>query len=65
MPARQPYDAFLSTVIRVTPLSPHFTRITFGGTELAHFGTDGLDQRIKLLLPRADGGGTCDGACVR
>ena len=55
MPARQPYDAFLSTVIRVTPLSPHFTRITFGGTELAHFGTDGLDQRIKLLLPRADG----------
>lgn len=55
MTTRQPYDAFLSTVLRVTPLSPHFTRITFGGTELAHFGTDGLDQRIKLLLPRADG----------
>lgn len=55
MTNRQPYDAFLATVLRITPLSPHFTRITFGGTDLAHFGTDGLDQRIKILLPRADG----------
>lgn len=55
MTDRQPYDAFLSTVLRITKLSPHFTRITFGGNDLAYFGTDGLDQRIKLLLPRADG----------
>lgn len=55
MTDRQPYDAFHSTVQRITKLTPHFTRITFGGNDLAHFGTDGLDQRIKLLLPRADG----------
>ncbi|GAA1326757.1 siderophore-interacting protein [Leucobacter albus] len=55
MTARQPYDAFLAQVLRIEQLSPHFTRITFGGAELEHFGTDGLDQRIKLLLPRADG----------
>lgn len=55
MTQRQPYDAFLATVLRVEPLSQHFTRITFGGSELEHFGTDGFDQRIKLLLPLADG----------
>lgn len=55
MTDRQPYDAFATTVLRVTKLSPNFTRITFTGDEVEHFGQDGLDQRIKLLLPRADG----------
>ncbi|GAA2826675.1 NADPH-dependent ferric siderophore reductase [Leucobacter komagatae] len=55
MTDRQPYDAFLTRVLRITQLSPHFTRITFGGDDLQHFGIDGLDQRIKLLLPRPDG----------
>lgn len=55
MTDRQPYDAFLTRVLRITQLTPHFTRITFGGDDLQHFGIDGLDQRIKLLLPRADG----------
>ncbi len=54
MTDRQPYDAFLTRVLRITQLTPHFTRITFGGDDLQHFGIDGLDQRIKLLLPRAD-----------
>ncbi|UTX53538.1 siderophore-interacting protein [Leucobacter aridicollis] len=55
MTSRQPYDAFLTRVLRITQLSPHFTRITFGGDDLPHFGIDGLDQRIKLLLPLPDG----------
>ncbi|GAA3652136.1 siderophore-interacting protein [Microbacterium marinilacus] len=39
----------------VRVLSPHFTRVTLTDPSLAHFGTGGLDQRIKLLLPAADG----------
>ena len=50
-----PYKTFRTTVARITPLSPHFTRITFTGEDLTHFGTDGLDQRIKLIIPFADG----------
>ncbi|WP_309064856.1 siderophore-interacting protein [Microbacterium sp.] len=50
-----PYRTFRTTVARVTPLSPHFTRITLSGDDLADFGTDGLDQRIKLIIPLADG----------
>lgn len=50
-----PYRTFRTTVSRLQKLSPHFTRITFSGEDLAHFGTDGLDQRIKLILPFADG----------
>lgn len=53
--SHHPYKTFRTTVARITPLSPHFTRITFAGDDLAHFGTDGLDQRIKLILPLADG----------
>ncbi|WBL20421.1 siderophore-interacting protein [Citricoccus sp. NR2] len=36
-------------------LSEHFVRFTFSGDEVQHFGTDRLDQRIKLLFPLADG----------
>lgn len=52
---QHPYRTFRTTVSRLQHLSPHFTRITFAGDDLAHFGTDGLDTRIKLILPFADG----------
>lgn len=51
-PAYRPYRACVS---RVDRLAPHFVRVTFEGDELAHFGTAGLDQRIKVVLPHADG----------
>ena len=50
-----PYRTYRTTVSRRQVLSPHFTRFTLSGEELAHFGTDGLDQRIKLIIPFADG----------
>src|SRR5690606_32380688 len=42
-----------AVVTRIEPLSNTFMRITFGGDDLAEFGTDGplLDQRIKLIFP--------------
>ncbi|MFT4219520.1 MAG: siderophore-interacting protein [Microbacterium sp.] len=52
-PAYRPYRVTVSAVER---LSPHFVRVAFTDEELRHFGTAGLDQRIKLLFPRADGG---------
>lgn len=51
-PAYRPYLVRVSNVAR---LSPHFIRVTFAGDELTHFGTAGLDQRIKVVLPHADG----------
>lgn len=50
-----PYRTFRTTVERITPLSPSFTRITFTGDDLHFFGTDCLDQRIKLIIPFEDG----------
>lgn len=50
--AYRPYRAAVSGVERLTP---HFVRVSFEGEELAHFGTAGLDQRIKVVLPHADG----------
>lgn len=47
--------AYRTEVLAVTRLSSTFTRFTLGGPDLVHFGADGFDQRIKLLLPRADG----------
>ncbi|MGO4300913.1 siderophore-interacting protein [Leifsonia sp. RAF41] len=51
-PAYRPYRA---TVAAVRWLSPHFTRVTFHCDEFEHFGTECLDQRIKLLFPLPDG----------
>ncbi|WP_285115901.1 siderophore-interacting protein [Leifsonia sp. fls2-241-R2A-40a] len=51
-PAYRPYRA---TVERVQRLSPHFTRVSFRCDDFEHFGTECLDQRIKLLFPLADG----------
>ncbi|NMR21006.1 siderophore-interacting protein [Cellulomonas fimi] len=65
-PAYRPYDA---TVGRVLRLSPHFVRVTFLCDDFAVFGTAGLDQRIKLLLPDAEGRvcdvGASDEDCLR
>ncbi|GAB3186553.1 siderophore-interacting protein [Nesterenkonia suensis] len=51
-----PTRAFLTTVADVVRLSPHFIRVTVTAEDLRHFYTGGLDQRIKVFLPRADGG---------
>ncbi|MGP9727289.1 SIP domain-containing protein [Glutamicibacter sp. 287] len=49
--------AYQCTVLRTQDLAPSFRRITIGGADLAHFGTNShpLDMRIKLLLPPAGG----------
>lgn len=49
--SRPAYRAYRANVSRVERLTPHFTRVTFAGEELAGFGTAGLDQRIKIVLP--------------
>lgn len=51
-PAYRPYRARVSSI---RPLSPHFTRVSFRCDAFEHFGTEGLDQRIKLIFPLADG----------
>lgn len=48
---RPAYRSFHAKVRRVERLSPHFTRVTFAGDELTGFGTAGLDQRVKVVLP--------------
>ena len=52
---RPAYRPFGATVRSVQQLSPHFTRITLTGPQLQFFGTDGDDQRIKVLFPSPDG----------
>ena len=53
--SHHPYRTYRTTVARRTQLSPNFLRVTLTGPDLVHFGTAGLDQRIKLVLPLADG----------
>jgi NADPH-dependent ferric siderophore reductase len=48
---RPSYRPFAVSVARVQRLSTNFTRVTFTGPELHRFGTAGLDQRIKIVLP--------------
>jgi NADPH-dependent ferric siderophore reductase len=48
---RAPYRPFRVTVSALRELSPHFLRVTFSGPELEFFGTDRLDQRVKVVLP--------------
>lgn len=52
---RSPYLLALAEVRRVDRISPNFVRITFGGPELADFGTPGdvFDVRIKVIFPPA------------
>lgn len=54
-PTRPSYRPYRTQVAAVTRLSPHFARIELTGPDLDVFGTAGLDQRIKLILPRPDG----------
>lgn len=48
IPGFRPYHV---RVARKQRLSPSFMRIVFSGAELSRLGTDGFDQRIKILLP--------------
>jgi NADPH-dependent ferric siderophore reductase len=47
-PAYRPYRA---TVVGIRSVSAHFTRVSFFGEQFDTFGTAGLDQRIKIVLP--------------
>ncbi len=49
--ARPNYRPFAVSVAGIRRLSDTFTRITFTGPELHDFGTAGLDQRVKVILP--------------
>lgn len=48
VPAFRPFAVH---VARVRALSPSFLRVTFTGADLDGFGSQGADQRIKVLLP--------------
>jgi NADPH-dependent ferric siderophore reductase len=48
---------FRVRVAQVARLSPTFRRVTFTGEDLDRFADNGFDQRIKLVLPAASGGG--------
>ncbi|MCH6229467.1 siderophore-interacting protein [Microbacterium sp. CFH 31415] len=52
---RPAYRPYIATVADVHRLSPHFVRVAFTGPDFDVFGTAGLDQRIKLILPLSDG----------
>ncbi len=48
---RPAYRPYVLEVRRVERLAPHFVRLTLHGEHLAHFGTDGHDQRVKVVFP--------------
>ncbi|WP_353809332.1 siderophore-interacting protein [Agromyces sp. SYSU T00194] len=48
---RPAFRAFRARVGGVRRLTPGFLRVTFMGDDLTGFGTAGLDQRVKLVLP--------------
>lgn len=52
IPGFRPYHA---SVARKQLLSPHFMRIVFDSSEFHCLGTDGFDQRIKILFPFDEG----------
>jgi NADPH-dependent ferric siderophore reductase len=45
------YRPFAVQVSRLQRLSPSFLRVTFTGADLDEFTSNGLDQRIKVMLP--------------
>ncbi|MGY2127360.1 siderophore-interacting protein [Blastococcus sp. SYSU DS0617] len=45
------YRPFAAQVSRLQRLSPTFLRVTFAGADLDEFGSNGYDQRIKVMLP--------------
>lgn len=52
---RAAYRPFRATVLRTHRLCPSFLRVTLGGPDLDLFGTDGFDQRVKVVFPLGDG----------
>ena len=52
---RPSYRPYRATVTAVRDVSPGLRRVTFVDESLGGFGTDGLDQRIKIVFP-VDGG---------
>ncbi len=52
---RPAYRPFAVEVAGIRVLGPSFRRVTLTGPDLRWFGTHGHDQRVKLLLPLADG----------
>ncbi len=69
---QRPWSVFRVRPVRVTSLSPHLVRVSFGtdpgapvgSATLRHFADNGYDQRIKLILPPVGGdlSGLSDGA---
>jgi len=53
---RAAYRPYSASVKRVEQLTSHFVRVTFTGAEFATFGTDQLDQRVKIVFPVAGHG---------
>jgi NADPH-dependent ferric siderophore reductase len=49
--ARPGYRPYAARVASINSLSPHFRRVTFESADFETFGTDGCDQRIKIVLP--------------
>ncbi|ASU80523.1 siderophore-interacting protein [Actinopolyspora erythraea] len=49
---RPEYRVYTVEVAGRRQLSPNFVRLTFSGEALRSFGAGGVDQRVKLLLPR-------------
>lgn len=54
-PGTPAYRLFDTRVIRTRRLTPTFVRVTLGSPSLQHFAPWGLDQRLKLIFPRAGG----------
>ncbi|GII76980.1 siderophore-interacting protein [Sphaerisporangium rufum] len=52
----EPFRAFQVRVRRLARLAPSFVRVTFTGDDLDRFADNGLDQRIKVVLPAPRGG---------
>jgi len=52
---RPGYRPYRATVVGVRQLSPSFVRVTFASDAFDTFGTDCLDQRIKIVFPLPDG----------
>ena len=52
---RAAYRPFRVTVTATRRLCPSFLRVTLAGPDLDLFGRDGLDQRVKIVFPLADG----------
>lgn len=57
--ARPAYRPYRASVARLVRLTPHFVRVTFTGDDFDAFGTDRLDQRLKIVFP-IDGHGISD-----